>query len=355
MGNIAINNEARKSNQLSKRRNIYSKGIIIEILTNQILIATFLMKFALYLLRGKMEKFDIVSFGSGVVDVFVGTDLLEKNGRIDMEIGSKYLINDLRMDVGGGGTNVAVAFARFGLKSGCICGVGADSNGREVLGLLKKEKVSFLGKIGNGHTGYSIVINGKKKDRTILTYKGESNDVGINEIKSFRSKWIYYSSLLGKSFEAQKKLASKMVGNGAKLAFNPSSYSIRSQDIRGLLKLSYVLILNKEEGEMLCKKYGKKGDMMEGLYSLGPRVVVVTDKDKKVLCFDGDKVYSVVPHKGKKVVERTGAGDAFAAGVVAGMIKGYDMEKCLKLGIEESEAVLGHFGAKNNLMKRRLK
>jgi ribokinase len=315
-----------------------------------------------------MVRFDVVTFGSGVVDVFASTDLLEKKGKLDLEVGSKYLINDLRLDVGGGATNVAVAFARFGFKTGCVCGVGMDSNGREVLGSLKKEGVKFLGKVGKGKTGYSMIVDSKKNNRTILTYKGESNEVGIDDIKRFKTKWIYYSSLLGKSFVAQKKLAKRLVGDGAKLVFNPSSYSIESQNIRGLLKLASVLILNKEEAIALVERYGggrrqaaggKTGSadvkLLEGLRSLGPGTVVVTDRDKKVLCYDGEREYSVVPHKGKKVVERTGAGDAFAAGFVSGLIAGFDMEKCLKLGVAESEAVLGYFGAKNNLLKRKLK
>ena len=233
-----------------------------------------------------MVRFDVVTFGSGVVDVFASTGVGEIKGKLDLEVGSKYLIDDLRFDVGGGATNVAVAFARFGLKTGCVCGVGADANGYEVLDSLKD------GKIGKGHTGYSMIVNSKKHNRTILTYKGESNEISLSDIKKFKSKWIYYSSLLGKSFTTQKKLASKMVASGSKLIFNPSSYSIQSQDIKGLLKLSYVLILNKEEGIALAKRYGGRRSavggrkVLEVLSSLGPKIVVVTDKNNKVLCFD---------------------------------------------------------------------
>jgi len=301
-------------------------------------------------------KFDVVTFGSGVVDVFASTGVAEKKGRLDLEVGSKYLIDGLRVEVGGGGTNCAVAFARFGLKTGCICKVGEDANGIEVLTALRSEKVKFLGKVGEGNTGYSMIVDSKKKNRTILTFKGASNDVSLIDIKRFKSQWLYYSSLLGKSFVAQKKLARQFVAGGGRLAFNPSSYSIEKQDIRGLLRLCYVLVLNKEEAVELAKKYKGKGkNVLEKLGSLGPKVVVVTDKDKAVRCYDGVKMYKVVPHKGKRVVERTGAGDAFAAGFVAGMVRGHPIKECLDLGVMESEAVLAHYGAKNNLLKIKLK
>ncbi len=301
-----------------------------------------------------MVTFDVVTFGSAVVDVFALTDVDSKYGRLDLEIGSKYLIKDIRRDIGGGGTNVAVAFSRFGFKTGCICGVGDDSNGKEILSLLKSEKVRFLGNIGKGATGNSVIINGKDKNRTILTFKGESDEVKLNSLKKFKTKWIYYSSLLGKSFETQKKLVAKLNKKGIKFAFNPSEYLIKRQDIGELLKLSEVLILNKEEGELLCKKYGKNGNSLKCLRSLGPRIVVVTDKDRAIQCFDGKKEYNIMPNKKKRVVDRTGAGDAFGAGFVSGLIAGYSIEKCLKLGVSESEAVLGYFGAKNRLLKRKL-
>ncbi len=305
-----------------------------------------------------VKKFDVVVFGSGVVDIFASSNVAENKGKLDLDVGSIYLIDYLRCDVGGGGTNVAVAFSRFGFKAGCICGIGKDSNGKEILNCLRRERIEFLGKVGNGKSGYSFILDSKKNNRTIFTYKGESNEVSLKDIKRFKSDWIYFSSLLGKSFRTQKKLAEKMVGCGSRLVLNPSSYSILSQNIRKLLKLSWVLILNKEEGESLVKRYcktGKRIGLLEKLSSLGPRIVVVTDKDRAVLCYDGGKIYRVFPNKGKKVIERTGAGDAFGAGFVAGLIKGYEIDKCLKLGIEESEAVLGHFGAKNNLLKRSIK
>ena len=41
-------------------------------------------------------KFDVVCFGSAVVDVFVGTDLSEKKGFVNYPVGGKILIKDLK-------------------------------------------------------------------------------------------------------------------------------------------------------------------------------------------------------------------------------------------------------------------
>jgi len=291
-------------------------------------------------------RFDVVTFGSAVIDAFVGT---EQSGRnFEYKAGSKILVGDLKFDVGGGATNSAVAFARLGLKTGCVCKVGYDNNGDDVLRMLKKERVKFLGKRVEGRTGYSVILDSKGGARTILTYKGPGNSVKASDLPGFRAKWLYFSSVLGESYRTQEKLARKMKKNGTRLAFNPSEYLIRGLDVQELLKLSDVVVLNKEEFDLVGKKYGRS------LLDICSGVVVVTDKNRMIVCYDRGNKYSLKPNR-VKVVERTGAGDAFASGFVAGYMVGWDIDKCLKLGLRESEAVIKYFGAKNNLLRMRLR
>lgn len=297
-------------------------------------------------------KFDVVTFGSAVVDVFVSTNANEKNNLICYPVGDKILINDLKFDVGGGATNTSVAFSRFGLKTGCICKIGDDENGRRILELLNKEKIKFLGKISKkGTTGYSVILNSKEKGRTILTYKGVNNEISPNDISKFETKWIYCSSLMGKSLEIQKKLINSLKKKNTKFAFNPSSYLIRKKNLKALLKVCNILILNKEEAEILVKK-----DLLVGLHKLIGKegIVVITDKNKLIACYDGKQKYFLKPNK-VKVVERTGAGDAFASGFVAGIIAEKTIPDSLKLGLKESESVIKYFGAKNKLLKLKIK
>jgi len=298
-------------------------------------------------------KFDVIGFGSAVVDIFVNTEISEKNNFISYPVGEKILVKDLKFDIGGGGTNTSVAFSRLGFKTGCISVVGGDDNGKKVLDLLKKEKVQFLGKIEkDSMTGCSIILDSRGGDRTILTYKGVNDEISLRDIKKFKTNWIYLSSLLGQSFKTQKKLVEILKKRGTKIAFNPSSYLIKNENLGPILKLTDILILNKEEARMLVG--GKEKDLLKGLYQLTRGIVVITDKDKLILCYDGNKKYFLQPNK-IKVVERTGAGDAFASGFVAGQIAGRSVQESLRLGLKESESVITHFGAKNILLRMKLK
>lgn len=297
--------------------------------------------------------FDIITFGSAVVDVSVDSNAREKGKFIYYPIGEKMLVKNLDFSVGGGGTNTAVAFSRFGLKTGFIGKLGDDESEKKILGLLRRERVRFLGRIEKGAvSGHSIVLESKEKDRTILTYKGVNDKLKFKELKlgRLKTKWLYFSALLGDSFETQKKLVKYLIKKGTKIAFNPSSYIIKKLDLNPILKFCEILVLNKEEARMLVNK----GDLLKGLRKLGPKIVIVTDRDRMIYAYDGKKKYCLKPHK-IKVIDRTGAGDAFASGFVAGRITEKSIEESLKLGLKESEAEIKHHGVKNKLLRMKLK
>ncbi|OGJ20309.1 hypothetical protein A3K73_06865 [Candidatus Pacearchaeota archaeon RBG_13_36_9] len=299
-------------------------------------------------------RFDVITFGSAVKDVFISTDLADKGNFIAYPIGAKILIKELRYDIGGGGTNTAVAFSRLGLKTGFIGKFGDDGIGYEILDTLKRENVKFLGKMKKrGLTGFSVILDSQENDRTILTYKGINDTISMSDIKlrKLKTKWLYCSSLLEESLQTQITLARMLKKRGVKIAFNPSSYlTERKELIEHLLMVSDILVLNKEESRMLTKKK----DSLKGLHELTGGIIVITDRDKKICAYDGTKKYFLLPNK-VKARERTGAGDAFASGFVAGQIVGMNIEESLKLGLKESESVIKYFGAKNNLLKINLR
>ncbi|MFH1506065.1 MAG: carbohydrate kinase family protein [archaeon] len=307
--------------------------------------------------------FDIITMGSSTVDVFAYTEkdfvtIKDKDGKefIAYPSGSKILIKKLDFYIGGGGSNTATTFARMGFKTGYLGKIGGDENGLKIFKLLKKENITFLGSLGD-ISGYSIVLDSADEDRTILTYKGCNNDLGYGEIKkaNLKTKWFYFSSMVGKSFEAQKKLAEYANKNNIKIAFNPSSYQTENGAayLRDILKYTHILILNKEEAIDLVGKEGKEEieDLLKGLLALGPYIVIITDGKQGAHCYDEKDYYFIKP-KNIKVVETTGAGDAFASGFVAGLMMRQGVEFSMKLAVINAESVVQHYGAKNCILSK---
>jgi len=304
--------------------------------------------------------YDIITLGSATADVFVktkGREIITHDHHQDVAfpIGGKILIDKIDFDTGGGGTNSATACARLGLRTGWVGKLGNDPNSKHIRDVLKKEKITFLGATGKGSTGYSVILTGLQKDRSILTSKGINNSLSPNEVKwnRLKTKWFYFSSMLGKSFKTLEKAAMHAKKNKIKYAFNPSSY-LAKQGIKKLRKIldgCDLLVLNKEEAQTLLKRKISMQGMLKALQRHA-KLVVITDGKKGACAYNGINTYKITPGK-QKIVETTGAGDAFAAGVMAGLIIKKDLEYGLMLGQAEAEHVIMHIGAKEKLLTRK--
>ena len=306
--------------------------------------------------------YDVITIGSATVDVFANTDsqlvkLVTQNGEEDFityPSGSKILIKELNFLIGGGGTNTAASFSNLGLKTAFLGKIGGDDNAEKVLKTLKDYGVGFLGK-KEGQTGYSIILDSIEHDRTILAFKGSNNDLKTKDVDlSFlKAKWIYSSSMVGKSFETLKTIFDYAKSQGIKLAFNPSEYQAKLgyEKLRPILELLDVLVLNLEEAQLLLGKKELKAERLSQELSTSENdYVVITDGGNGSTCYHNKKIYHIKPSSKVKVVETTGAGDAFASGFVTGLIQGRSTEESLVLGCVQSESVISAHGAKTKLL-----
>src|SRR3989344_1678026 len=129
------------------------------------------------------KEFDVISFGSAIVDVFVDTDLNESGDKLCMPVDAKIAVKNIKFLTGGGGTNTSAAIANLGLKAGFLGKNGKGHNAGIILRDLEKYGEHFLGIAGDHktHTGYSIIIDSKQRNRTILTYRGVNNNLSFKE------------------------------------------------------------------------------------------------------------------------------------------------------------------------------
>ncbi|MEK7627405.1 MAG: PfkB family carbohydrate kinase, partial [Patescibacteria group bacterium] len=87
---------------------------------------------------------------------------------------------------------------------------------------------------------------------------------------------------------------------------------------------------------------------------------VMTDGPNGVWVSDGKIIYKSGIYKEKKIVDRTGAGDAFGSGFLAGLLRKSEVgvktfspeaiEYAIKLGSANATSVVEHIGAKNIIL-----
>ena len=305
--------------------------------------------------------YDVITVGSATVDVFAKTHfselikIIDPKGEIDLlafPSGSKILVEDLEFTTGGGGTNTAVCLSRLGHKVAFLGKLGQGTNSDFIHKNLVKEKIDLLCSHGKGNAGYSVILDTLEHDRTILAYKGINDELKKEDVpfRKLKTKWFYFSTMMEESFHTQEKLAEFAQQHNIKVAFNPSTYLAEkgARNLKNLLNGTELLVLNKEEACLLVGKEEMEGLLFK-LRSLGPKIVVITDGKHELFVIDKNHIYFAKPPF-VKVVDATGAGDAFAASFLSGIIRKNDIEFAIKLGFVNSQSVIAHYGAKNILL-----
>jgi ribokinase len=307
--------------------------------------------------------YDIITLGSATMDVFIET---EKNtatmqmidGKeqpvITYRSGEKVLMKHLQFEVGGGGTNTAVCFSKLGLKTAYLGNIGSDINGQEVLKKLKEEKIDFIGTQTSDLTNYSIVLESTLlHDRTILVYKGASEQLSRYKVPALPCAWLYLSSLADESFAAATVAIGRAKENSAKIAYNPSNYQIENNknEVLDMLKKCDVAIMNKDEAILLTGE-ALEAVLIQKVRALGPKVVAVTLGSQGVIVSDGTITYRAYATPNVPVKETTGAGDCFASSFVAALAYEKPLDEALRWGLVNVESHIQHVGAKAGLLTK---
>jgi len=310
--------------------------------------------------KRRKKKYDVITVGSATIDCFIELPVDFQN----IKHGTKLLVNDIQLLTGGGGTNVSVGLARLGLKAGFIGEVGNDHSAHIVKQGLKDEKVDFLVKQhSRHHTAYSVILESKGKDRAILVYKGASSYLHPTDINKdlLKSEWLYFGSVVGTSLKTMGYLANLAKKMGINIYFNPSCYMVEQgkKKLGKILSATKVIAMNKEEAQIILKNRSSNIKLLlRGLHNLGPDICIITNGKIGVDIYDGIDFYNKKAHN-IKCIDTTGAGDAFGAGFLAGLIMKRDLNRkkriefALKLGIVNSESVIKYVGTKKGLLPKR--
>lgn len=310
--------------------------------------------------------FDVVTFGSATLDIeilmpkeSIRPDKKSPSGKAYyFNLGSKQDVKDMYFGFGGGGVNTAVTFKRQGFRV-AYCGmVGNDMPGREIIEYLDEMEVntSFIKNTKEKYTNNSIILDNAKEDRTVLAYRGASELMSQGDLPNdLQSKWFYLAPLSGKLSNITEDIISLAQANNIKIAanFGNSQLKMPKSRIKKILENIDVLILNKEEASVLTGiDYKKEQKIMEELVIMHQGITVMTKGKDGVAVIENKKIYEAKLNK-FKVIDETGAGDAFGSGFISALIRQSDIEYCIKLGLTNSKYAISTKGATTGLLSAR--
>ncbi|MBI4591900.1 hypothetical protein HY733_00400 [Candidatus Uhrbacteria bacterium] len=306
--------------------------------------------------------YDIITIGAATRDVFLVSDAFVaiKSKKFAtgagecVALGSKIEVSDLILTTGGGATNSAATFSSLGLRTATICRVGDDSSGKDIVEDLSRFGVSthLVRMVKGAQTAYSTILTIKDGERTVLVYRGTSSkfvSADIPQMAITNTKWIYLTSL-GGNLSLTSKIIKSASRAGVKVAWNPGRKELENglKTFAPLLPMVDVLNMNLEEATFLTEKK-KLMDIFKLLHNDG-LVRLVTDGTNGATVYrDGWMAHASTT--GVKSVSRTGAGDAFGSGFVAGLMNTEDLKEALRVAMINAESVILKHGAKNGILK----
>lgn len=303
----------------------------------------------------------IVSLGSALQDVYlidhddlVPTMIGEEAIFGKVLVGSKVDIDRIAYEVGGGGINSSIEFARHGHEAIFIGNISKDAAGDAIVSKLDKEGVdtSYINYNNNKATGTSVILlDSIHGERTILTYRGASerfDNFSEDDLDLIQPDWMYVTTTRG-DMNTLLRFFEKAKSIGTKIMFNPGVRELtETKKLIGLLEDVDVLLVNKTEAAQIVP-----GVLLaELLYHLHNYVdtVIVTDGSMGGIATNGEESFRFGIYEDTKIKDATGAGDAFGSGFLAHLAAGHSFRNSLMYASANSTSVVSKVGANNGML-----
>jgi len=294
-----------------------------------------------------MSKFDVVGFGA------LNVDKLFKVNRIAAAEEESF-ITDFAEACGGSAANTVVGLARLGCKVGFIGKVASDREGKMLLQEFRREGVDTKG-IAVAKQGRSGTVMGfvdENGDRALYVDAGVNNQVEFSEkIKEYASQagFLHLTSFVGEeSLQTQKKIV-ETLPKSVKISLDPGALYARKglSALKPIVERAFVLMPNSGELQLLTGIADYRRGA-EAMLKKGVKVVAVKLGSKGCYVTNGRQSHNVEAFK-VKVVSTTGAGDAFCAGFLYGLIERKSLEECGRIGNFVASRCTTKMGARTGL------
>ena len=224
----------------------------------------------------------------------------------------------IRMLPGGQGANVAVRLARRGVRVRLVCAVGPDAAGRVLRDALAADGVD-LHEVDAPHSGAVVVLRDARGDRTMLSQRVPLLTDGLDATIVADAGWLVVSGYV--LLEAGADIGSS--GPSARRVVLGCSLGARqsAEWLAAARSVSpHLVVVNLDEARSLAG--GASGPPARLAGVLGERlgsVAVVTHPGGSAAAVGGD-TFEVTAPSSTPAVDTTGAGDAFAAMLIAELL-----------------------------------
>lgn len=286
----------------------------------------------------------VAVIGSINIDLVIVADRLPRPG--ETVLGGRFAMHD-----GGKGANQAVAAARAGARVSMIGAVGRDAYGDRALAALASEAVDTarVRRLDGAVTGVAIVAVGPRGENQIVVASGANGSLELDDQDR---------QLIG---EADCVLTNHEVPPAASLQglriardagitaiLNPAPARALSSEV---MALGPILTPNEHE---LVVAIGNDitGAALDELAARHAGPIIVTQGPAGALLVDGERRERIEGRAAPRVVDSTGAGDAFCGVLAAWLARGAELDEAVVAANAAGALSVGSAGARDGMPTR---
>ena len=310
-------------------------------------------------------QFDVTAIGNAIVDVIAQSDdaFLDKHklpkgamNLIDTETAER-LYGDMgpgKEASGGSAGNTIAGIAALGGRTAYIGKVAKDQLGDVFTHDMRAVGVTYdtTPLVGGLPTARSLIIVTPDAQRTMQTFLGATTQLGPEDVNMSyitASKVLYLEGYLWdqpRAKEAMRNAAIAAQKAGVKVAFTLSDSFCVARYRAEFLELvdKHVDIVFANEHEILSLYEVESFDDALQHVRGHCEIAALTRSEKGSVVLRGDEVHVIDAVPGVKVVDTTGAGDAYAAGFLYAYTQGLDLATCGRLGGAMAAQVIAQYG-----------
>jgi sugar/nucleoside kinase (ribokinase family) len=259
----------------------------------------------------------------------------------------------IRFHGGGSAANASAWLAEAGAEPVLIGCVGDDERGRHAQGELRSAGVDArLAVDPDLPTGTCVVLVGPDAERTMVPDAGANDALKEEDLPEEligaggHLHVAGYALLREGSRPAARAAIGRAVRAGMSVSVDPSSSALLSAQFLDWAEGAGLLLPNVPEAHALTGE----SDPERAARALAERLdeVVVTLGADGALWTDGNEVIRVPAVPVEAVQDSTGAGDAFAAGLLAARLAGAEVAEALAAGCRLAARAVQQAGARPN-------
>ena len=305
----------------------------------------------------------ILGIGSALVDILtqipneqILTELNLPKGSMtyvdaqtSVEIGKKLAYLGNQMASGGSAANTMSGLAQLGVEAGFLSKIGKDEVGEFFAKQMTETHVKPLMLTSDTPSGRVQALVTADGERTFATCLGAAAEMCADDIQpELLQGWdiFYVEGYLVANPTMLRKAIETAKAQGMTIAIDLASYNVVEESRDFLLELvnNYVDIVFANEKEAFALT-GMEPEA--ALHYIAERcdIAVVKVGAKGAFVKRGNEIVTIPPMEAD-VVDTTGAGDMWAAGFLAGLIKGENLQKCGMMGAIVAKNIIEVVGAK---------